>query len=393
MTYFLFQAAPEILLLLQVILFQSIQSSLSYPSPAYGTKRYGRSTQRMPSYDPYPIVASQRFPVSYYKLYPYSQSYPDEYYYPQDSYPLFYPPRTSNYEVYQAVMPYYYQDTLSRPGYSYYGYQDPANAPYDWQEEMIQEAEREEREEAQPIGHESFYENDDSNAVDSNIADTNAAFLQNLILTQMYQDSLQNEKENYENPNNNGEYEDSYGKFEDINENKDKNRAEDENVRELKKLQKGAKNEQLRKQNKNRDDIHWTQTQTGNKKLRKNRKPKEETKRSDLDNSVVDLPESSKGGRIYADRKPFVKAEGTGASSTTEDSRSQFRGQKEEFQMRPATPVRHPFSSPILAMMSNSGNERKRAPSVYDTLKHMLDIEKSLENVSTNFYSYNFTLV
>lgn len=369
--------ALQVQLLLQFTFMQIIQSSLGYPSPVYGTKRYGRSSQRLPSYDPYPIVASQRYPVSYYKLYPYSQSYPEEYYYPQESYPLLYPPRTSNYEVYQAMLPYYYQDTLSRPGYGYYGYQDPLSVPYDWQEEMIQEAEREEREEAQPIGHESFYENEDNNA-ESNIADTNAAFLQNLILTQMYQDSLENEKENYQNSNN-GEYDSGYGKFEAINDNSNR---EDEDVKELKQLQKEAKSAQLRKQNKNRDDIHWTQTQTGNKKLRKNRKQKEEIKRRDTNS--IDIPESSEGAMIYTDRKPVVKIEAT-STPTTEEPKTQFRGQKEEFQMRPATPVRHPFSGPVLAMMTNSGTERKRTPSVYDTLKHMLDIEKSLENVSTIF--------
>lgn len=374
--------ATDFLLALQIVILQIIQSSLSYPSPVYGTKRYGRSTKRLPSYDPYPIVASQRFPVSYYKLYPYSQSYPEEYYYPQESYPLFYPPRTSNYELYQAVLPYYYQDTLSRPGYGYYGYQEPLNVPYNWQEDLIQEAEREEREDAQPIGHESFYENDDSNSVESNIADTNAAFLQNLILTQMYQDSLENEKENYQNANT-GEYDDAYGKFEAITDNNN-NRAEDEDVRELKQLQRGTKNNQLRKQNKNRDDIHWTQSQGGNKKPRKNRKPKEEDKRSERNS--IDLPESSKGAMIYSDRKPIVKLEATESPSTTEEPISQFRGQKEEFQMRPATPVRHPFSRPVLAMMTNSGTERKRTPSVYDTLKHMLDMEKSLENVSMICY-------
>lgn len=368
-------------LLLQIVLFQIIQSSLSYPSPVYGTKRYGRSTQRQPTYDPYPIVASQRVPISYYKLYPYSQSYPEDYYYPQESYPLFYPPRTSNYELYQAVLPYYYQDTLTRPGYGYYGYQDPLNVPYDWQEEMIQEAEREEREDAQPIGHESFYENDgDTNTAESSMADTNAAFLQNLILTQMYQDSLENDKENYQNPHNT-EYDDAYGKFEAINDNNNNNnKAEDEDVRELKQLQKGNKNGQLRKQNKNRDDIHWTQTQSGNKKTRKNRKQKDESKRSDFNTN--DISESSKGAMIYSDRKPIIKLETTDSSLVTEEPASQFRGQKEEFQMRPATPVRHPFTGPVLAMMSKTGTERKRAPSVYDTLKHMLDMEKSLENVS-----------
>lgn len=198
----------------------------------------------------------------------------------------------------------------------------------------------------------------------------------------MYQDSLDNEKANYQNSNN-GENDESYGKFEAINDNTN-NRQEDEDVRELKQLQKANKNGQLRRQNKNKDDIHWTQTQGGNKKTRKNRKQKEESKRSDLSNSV-DFPEVAKGVMIYSERKPVVKTDSTQATSSTEQPTETFRGQKEEFQMRPATPVRHPFSGSVLAMMTNGGAERKRAPSVYDTLKHMLDIEKSLENVSTIF--------
>ncbi|VEN63055.1 unnamed protein product [Callosobruchus maculatus] len=89
----------------------------SYPSAIYGTNRYGHTPRRLrayeaPAYPSYqaPVVAP-RYPLSYYKVYPYSDTYTqqdDSYYYPQEtaSYPLYYP-RTSKYEVYQAVLPYY----------------------------------------------------------------------------------------------------------------------------------------------------------------------------------------------------------------------------------------------------------------------------------------------
>lgn len=302
---------------------------------------------------------AQRYPVNYYKVYPYSDNYPSDYYYPQDSYPMYYPPRTSKYEVYQAVLPYYYQEPYTRPSYNY-GYEDPL---IDLQDE-VQEAEREEREEAQPIGHESFYENDDeSSDRDGSYADINAAFLQNLILSQMYQDSLDNQKQSYDGYN---DYDESYGRSDEVKP-KTTYPAEDENVRELKQLPKQGKNRQLRKQKQ--------------RKQNQQKQQKEEKRSSDY------LPDSYQGTMVYADRKPIMKLEPS--SSTTEIPKNEVKGQKEEFQMRPATPVRHPFASPVLAMMTNTEKEKKRTPSVYDTIKHMLDMEKSLENVSGFVFHLN----
>ncbi|KAJ8926408.1 hypothetical protein NQ314_021194, partial [Rhamnusium bicolor] len=373
----LFQMALQILPLLQIIIIFYTPGYLSYPNPIYGTKRYGRSTNRLTTYDPYPyqtsMLRTQRYPVNYYKLYPYSQTYPEDYYYyPQETYPVYYPaPRTSKYEVYQAVLPYYYQERpVTRPGYSYYGYNDPVVG---LQEEMIQEAEREEREDAQPIGHESYYENDDGSSEDEALDEVNAAFLQNLILSQMYQDSLDNENDNYDQYAYN-DYDGTYGKFEDMN-GKPSYKYEDEDVRELKQLTKQHnRNQQLRKQDKH-DDIHWFQ------KSNYNNQNKNENKRGNV--IINEIPDSYKGPMVYTDRKPIVKLTTTSTTQTptnTEEPKRDSRGQKEEFQMRPATPVRHPFSSPVLEMMSKDDVEKKRTPSVYDTIKHMLDMEKSLEN-------------
>ncbi|KAJ8944556.1 hypothetical protein NQ318_015724 [Aromia moschata] len=373
--------ALQLLPIFQIIIIFYAPGFLAY-NPIYGTKRYGRSTNRLTtSYDPYPyqspMFQTQRYPLNYYKLYPYSQSYPEDYYYPQETYPVYYPaPRTSKYEVYQAVLPYYYQERpVTRPGYGYYGYADPM---VDLQEEMIQEAEREEREEAQPIGHESYYENEAGNGDEEALDEVNAAFLQNLILSQMYQDSVDGEKDVYDQYAD-ADY-DGYGKFEDIND-KPAYNSEDEDVRELKQLTKQhSRKQQLRNQARN-DEIHWFQQNEF-------KNQKNDNKRSD--GNLNRVPDVYMGPVVYSDRKPIVKLSTTTTTPTTtaqspistEEPKRDARGQKEEFQMRPATPVRHPFTSPVLAMMSKNEVEKKRTPSVYDTIKHMLDMEKSLENVN-----------
>ncbi|XP_023030138.2 uncharacterized protein [Leptinotarsa decemlineata] len=375
-----------ILPLLQVILAFQTTNTLSYPNPIYGTKRYGRSAQaqhRVASYDPYTYQNVHRYPVGYYKLDPYTQTYPESYYYPQqESYPMYYAPaRTSKYEIYQAVLPYYYQDVpLPRQAYSgYYDYSDPV---VDVQDELLQEAEREEREETQPIGHESYYENDGDNFGDeASVDDINAAFLQNLIMTQMYQDSLENGKKAPADVY--GDYDEDYSKvpteLDDVNQQPTRV-ADDEAVKELKQLQKANRKDQYRNRDSKGSDNHWTQ-KNQEKKQRRNRqrKQKQEDKRSNVNSN--DIPFSPEDVLVYYDRKPVIKVGTTKSPSTTTTGapERESRGQKEEFQMRPATPVRNPFAGPVLAMMANDG-ERKRTPSVYDTIKRLLDMEKSMEN-------------
>lgn len=297
--------------------------------PIYGTKRYGGSSgQRVSSWPPYQMVRTQRYnPLNYYELYPYSQT--DDYY-PQESYPpAVYYPRTSKYEVYQAVMPYYYG--LARPNYGYY--EDPV---VDLQEEMMQEVEREEREDAQPIGHELLYENEDQ---DDNLDDVNAAFLQNLIMNEMYKDAISNNND------------DDYYQKEWEDDNKKYYNQEDEDVKELKQLAKA----------KSSDDIHWLQRNNYKKQMRENNNYEKKRSKNNL-----------------TERKPTQSS--TEAPKTSISPKRDTRGQKEEVLARPATPVRHPFSDSVLDMIKDE--ERKRTPSVYDTIKHMLDMEKDLENVS-----------
>lgn len=298
--------------------------------------------------------------MSYYDMYPYSQSYLDDYYYPQEAYPIYYPARTSKYEVYQAVMPYYYNDRpVVRPNY-YYGYADGVEPVVDLEEEILQEAEREEREDAQPIGQEMYYENESN--TDDNLDDVNAAFLQNLIMSQMYNDAMAGQRD-YSQKSNYRDSDDVYGKWEEYPvDNGKEYYQEDEEVKELKNL--ANKNEKLSAE----DRRHWFDKGTHSHSAIKHQNNNWESKR-----------EISKSNKVLTDHKEMFKNSPATTEATT---RKEARGQKEEVLLRPAVPARHGFSNQMLSMMTKNGEERKRTPSVYDTIKHMLDMEKSLENVS-----------
>lgn len=358
--------ALQILPILQVIVILSFPALYAYP--VYGTKRFGHTfkgnTGSNSDWYPYathqqqfqqPMIRTQRYPMNYYEMYP-----EDRYYYPQE--PVYYP-RTSKYEVYQAVMPYYYADNrqLFRPDYEYgYGYGDNADLS-DIEEEIIQDAEREQRENAQPIGHETYYENDNSNEEgEDNIDKINAAFLQNLIMSQMYDDGKIDKYTNYES-------------------------REDQDVRELKELAKPMKETPEHPTHEQRDNYFQQKTQSKNKHLSNNW----DEKRSVL--ATERYPETrhmadkvfGKPSFIISDRKPKAtttteKPKAASSASTALPKRN--FGQKEEVLLRPATPVRRPFSQPIMDMLNIKDDvERKRAPSVYDTIKHMLEVEAKLD--------------
>lgn len=352
----------QILPIFQIVIILFSQTAHTYP--VYGTKRYGRSSSahRISSANWNPYIRTQRYPVSYYELYPYTQSYPDDYYYPQESYPLYYPARTSKYEVYQAVLPYYYGERpASRTAYGYYG----DNEANEFQDEIMQAAAREEREESQPIGQEMLYENDNSNSND-NLDDVNAAFLQNLIMSQMYKDAVDNQKDYYDPTSDFYSNEESYGKWESAPvDTKQGYRQEDEDVRELKQLAKA-------KDNKQGESIHWFQ----NRKYKNQDNENWEAKRASIE--INSLKKEA--------QRSSTSTSTTARPRTTDQAKVQGSGQKEVVLARPATPVRHPFSTPVLDMMSKSEEERKRTPSVYDTIKHMLDMEKNLEKVSVGYF-------
>jgi hypothetical protein len=198
-----------------------------YAYPVFGTKRYGRSTglpRRVSTWGvpaPLPLQAYQQpqpraqnsygLGVSsgpaYYTAdslgnYPYTQDYPDnDYYYAQDpgtfgSYPYYPASSVTNgnmkYSLYQSVAPYYYGDGRQRMGYGYYGYDEASDPVYDLQEELQQEEDREEREESLPVGQETWFDGSSDSQRQpqrDNLADVNAAFLQNLIMSHMYNDA------------------------------------------------------------------------------------------------------------------------------------------------------------------------------------------------------------
>lgn len=361
MNVFLFQMALQILLILHVIMIFCTQITNTYP--VYGTKRYGRSASVHRNWAPYQqMTRTQKYPVNYYELYPSSQNYQDGLYYPQENYPVYYPARTSKYEVYQAVLPYYYGERpISRTNYDYYGYED--NEPTNFENEVVQDAARDEESEGfQPFGQEMLYETDNVNTND-NLDDVNAAFFQNLIMSQLYKDAVDNQKDVFDpvEPSVSELTDNAYGKWKTAPAKpKQTHRQEDDNVRELKKLA-GTKDDKQTKQYK-----VWS---GGN---------------------IVQNTDEEYVKRASVDVN-FLKQDGHHSSSTTSTTvapkitdlpKTQSIGQKEEVLVRPATPVRHPFSAPVLDMMTKNDEDRKRTPSVYDTIKHMLDMEKNMENVS-----------
>ncbi|KAB0799293.1 hypothetical protein PPYR_07173 [Photinus pyralis] len=384
------------------IIFILCTPCLSYP--VFGTKRYnGRSAVLRrannnyswgTSVQPYQqFLRAQRFPVNYYEMYPYGRDYQDDYYYPQEtiSYPLYIPPpRTSKYEVYQAVLPYYYGDRpLARQDYGYYGYEKSAEPIENLEDDIIQEAQREEREDAQPIGQEVLYENEDG---EESLDDVNAAFLQNLIMSQMYKDASSKQKNYYDQyPSTDYYYdEDNYEKWDDTQVLPKQTYQEDEDVRELKQLVKPQRQDVfgLQKGPSAEERLHLFRNENKNKNPKGKFADKHgwDGKRSksnaasmgSLRYTVNDFPRNDLPLVLKATSSPAVTPTSLPKATSTSPKRDSRKGQKEEVLMRPATPIKNPFSSKVLEMMKEP--ERKREPSVYDTIKHMLDVEKSLEN-------------
>ncbi|ERL90970.1 uncharacterized protein LOC109541608 isoform X1 [Dendroctonus ponderosae] len=326
--------ALKVLPIAQLLLILFTDLVLCYPSGYYSSKRY-RQTHRPAAYDPYDYYSrSQRYPFGYYPSY--SQLYPEEYYYSQDGYsPVYYvAPRSAKYDYYQSALPYSYRQEVpaSRSKYNYYNDADQA---IEDPEKLLQDYEREQRERSQPIGHEIRYETDYGSDDDSTLADTSAAFLNNLMMQQMYQDAQQPSKNSYDYSAgwNDMPYDRAVA-------------LEDQEVEELKELPK----------------------------KQKERKARQRKQRKQRINNDTPSKRSESSAIVFTDRKPVVKEE-------EEAPRRDTRGQKEEVLMRPATPVRHPFSNSVLDMM-NRQEERKRSPSVYEQIKQMLEMDKNDEKQS-----------
>ncbi|XP_066245191.1 uncharacterized protein [Euwallacea similis] len=325
----------------QLLLIFFTYTVLSYPTSSYYNTKHFRQSSHRPVYDPYEYYSrSQRYPYGYYPAY--SQIYPDEYYYNLD--PLYYiSPRVSKYDFYQTGLP-YYQEPIARG--KYYGEGSVEDSDKLWQD-----LEREQRERAQPIGHEIRYDTDYSED-EGSVDETNAAFLNNLMLQQLY---LENAKDKlpasyYDQYSDYNPDEVELNRWNDVPYDHTIN-VDDEEVKELKELPK------KQKERKNRQ--------------RKQRKVKSNNEKRNDGEDVV----------VFTDRKPVIKDPAPSAAPDllTDGSRRNIRGQKEEVMMRPATPVRHPFSDSVLDMLSQQ-DERKRSPSVYDKIRHLLEMEKNAED-------------
>ncbi|KAL1490019.1 hypothetical protein ABEB36_013931 [Hypothenemus hampei] len=349
--------ALKIFPIVHVILILCTDLIYSYPNYYYSNAKRYRQLSRYDPYDSY-YSRNQRYQTAPYDAQQQqqylSQIYPEDYYTftQQDAYPFYYYllPRTSKFDQY--YQPYYYQE-LPRMYYNYLNQEDP--------EKLLQDIEREQREKAQPIGHEIRYENDDVDNADVIDDDTNAAFFNNLMLQQMYhkKDKLVPPYDPYLMSDEYDLIEQNVNYPEKLTMDVPYDRpvhVEDEDVNELKALPKKQRtNKQQRKQ-------------------RKQRKQQNEKKSNNNDD---------KSDMAFSDRKP-----------TLENPGRNTRGQKEEVMLRPATPIRHPFSDTILERLNQQNEElqqqqRKRSPSVYEKIKQMLEMEKNEQNFQSHVDNVN----
>nr|CAD7392766.1 unnamed protein product [Timema cristinae] len=497
------EGIESLLRLLAIMFIITPQLTLS-SYPVFGTKRYGRSTgqphrqsstwgvpaaiplqpfQHPPqSHAPIPYGYSS---ASYYSpdpvvSYPYVQDYLDVndfYYVPEPSPYGGYIPRESanvNYAAYQPVMSYYYGDAHQQPNYGYYGYEQ-GNDPVDDIQEEIQEEEREERGESLPIGQETWFEGGGTNSQKDSMSDANAAFLQNLILSQLYNDAAggnraaisglrhQQPQPYYGLPY----YDDENAKDDDVwvygdvndgssydgyyNTNGNQN-DEDEDVRELKSLvKKNYRKNSAKKQEgqslgkspmyvvpvistERSDQADYEPTWFGNDEGPMNSKNGPENgslySKREQDDDTDTLYRTDK---IYKKKQEFsefgtwIPSRGTAinftdrkmtgglkerksrptksanvvttrtttstlpettptdvTTTTTSTESPEFdarRGQKEVPLLRPANPVRHPFTAPVMDRLMTRGQSAHYATSVYDTIKQLLSMEQGLRKL------------
>lgn len=395
-----------ILSLVAAVLIAPI-TSFSYP--VFGTKRYHRA-----------INANSIMPVyntPYYDEPVPAQAYPQ---YPTDSNYYYLPRRESQYyglPTYRGEYKptqYYYAHS---PSYSYYDDRsEQANPLDDLQEEMLQEDQRE-RLRDYSIGQETWYE---SPAAKQDKL-TNV-FLKNLIAYNNNQMSREpeynsqngefddyndgNDAEYYDQTNNNNlnvrKYSGHQQRQTDIKENEDKD------VMDLNSLaEKSFDKEPISQSNyadyqqdlsniygeepEYDDDawINWSSKRSGNNADRKiglatfsDRKPSTE---QHLHKPIVTVPTTKK-----SQQKPLADITTTQHPGNAKKSVKVLgNGQKEIVLPRPATPVRTPFSQPLMEMLTHNSVQEKRqasnvkAPStVYDTIKQLLAMEQDLDKVS-----------
>lgn len=392
-----------IILSLVAVLIAPI-TSFSYP--VFGTKRYHRAIN---SKGIMPVFNTPYYdePLPAQSAYPRYQGDSNYYYLPRrESQYYGLPTYRGEYKPTQ----YYYAHS---PSYSYYDDRsEQANPLDDLHEEMLQEDQRE-RLRDYSIGQETWYEN--PAAKQDKLTNV---FLKNLIAynKQMSQEpELKSENGEFDdyNDGNDAEYYDQ-GSNNNLNIRKysshqqhqsDFKENEDKDVMDLNSLAEKDqnKNEQLSQSNYDYqqdlgntyeedpeydDDtwINWSSKRSANNvdtiglATFSDRKPSME---QHLHKPIVS---------VHTTKKPQSKSPADVTSTQQIDTSKGVKvlgsGQKEIVLPRPATPVRTPFSEPVMEMLTHNAIHDKRqvnskTPStVYDTIRQLLAMEHDLDKVS-----------
>ncbi|XP_037024829.1 uncharacterized protein LOC119066438 [Bradysia coprophila] len=390
----------------------------SFSYPVFGTKRYHRAINAnkgiMPVYSaPYydePILAPTfpRYPsdTSNYYYVPRRESQ----YYGLPTYRGEYKPT----QYYYAHSPSYYDDRS-----------DQANPLDDLHEEMLHEDQRD-RLRDYSIGQETWYENPAAARQDK----LTNVFLKNLIAYNKEQlneepelDDGQNgefdeysdgnDAEYYDQPSNNNLNIRKYSNHQQQHQNSFKEN-EDKDVMDLNSLAANSYNKEpisqsnypdyqqdfsntYEEEDPEYDDdtwINWSSKRSGGNADQpikpiglatfSDRKPSTE---QHLHKPIVSVPTTKQ-----APSKPS-SAETTTTAQHNDNAKGSKTGQKEIVLPRPATPVRTPFSEPLMEMLTHNaihdkrqvpGNSKTKSPStVYDTIRQLLAMEQNLDKTAT----------
>lgn len=398
-----------------LILFLILDLVSCYTYPLFGGKRYLRTVPIRRSYISIPMShLYNEYQLPEYDDAYLSSSQNDYEYNAYDKYPFvqyfgYYPNRN------------YYYDKNSRRNLDGYEYIDDQIPQEDGSDEIINE----DKGNIYPYGQETWYE-EDVPRFDRN-AEANQAFLQNLIMAQMYQDARN--KYPYGSPPVSDDYDDQhwfYGVPTTEVEDKEKvkeyfKNKEDEEVKELESLaRKKGKSKKLKEKeafkkqktvppvekptkpkSKMTDDEYFDmqkQIIVNSRKnsyvpavddLRLNKKQIYDSKNNFWDlykplklnpesplNSAkkINLIKDKKNYKAFSDSKVNAESSTASVSLAAATKRPSTVGQKEVVLPRPSNPVRR--------LYGDISNRSLHQPSVYDTIKKLLNMEKDLQAVS-----------